>query len=287
MRKLRLALLGLVSLGATQAKDKPKAFYAAGTLSVRQGTPAQLKYDDREFSVAWKGKPLVLHVSYRKILFIEAGSYRPKPVLGEIAFNSSRVLEFMTMIYQDDWNNTAVLQLQLEGGYRTVPGQIGSASKIPVHDAYADVTALAKAYGVGLPTTEHKVKFLSATTSGKHAGAAASLKLTPSGPEVTVRPDRKLILYSNITSLEYGQTVGINARTLIPLTIMTEGYAALLLRKRVRHLLSVTYLEDGVPEVMVLELSKYSARALIIELELRSGKRVEFNSKNAADNIYG
>jgi hypothetical protein len=42
----------------------------------------------------------------------------------------------------------------------------------------------------------------------------------------------------------------------------------------VRHLLSVTYVEDGVPQVIVLERSKYSARALIIELELRTGPRL-------------
>ena len=287
IRTPRLPLVALLALVGVEAKDKPKALYKAGTLAIRQGTSAHLKYENSEFSLEWKGNPIVLHVPYRNILFIEAGSYRPKPILGEIAFNSSRSLAFMTVLYLDDWNRTAILQLQLEGGYRNFPRQVSECSKITVHDAYADVTALAKAYGAGLPSSERGVKFWSATASGKHAGAVASLKLTPAGPEIVMGSERNFIPYSNITTLEYGQTVGINARKLIPLAVLTEGYVALLLRKRVRHLLSLTYLEDGVPQVVVLELPKYSARALIIELELRTGKRVEFNSKDAAENIYG
>lgn len=287
--RTRLVLLALAWLLAPALTAKPKtvAYYTAGTLKVRTGRPAQLECEGGEFSVDWRDKQ-VLHIPYGRILFLESGSYRPKTVLGDAAFNSRRVLYFMTLIYQDDWSHTQILQLRLEGGYADFAARLGSTGKLTVHDGYSDVTALSKGYGANIPASEHSVKLWSSTDAKKPITTTGVLRL-PAGatPEIVLGKDARAIPYANIKALEYTQVVSINKKKLIALGVITEGYGALFSRWQVHHLLTVTYVEDGASKTIVVEFPKYTARTLIMEFELRSGRRVEVNSQKVAENIYG
>jgi len=51
--------------------------------------------------------------------------------------------------------------------------------------------------------------------------------------------------------------------------------------------LTIGYVANGGLQAIVIELPKYSSRALILELELRSGKKVEYESKKVAADVYG
>jgi hypothetical protein len=90
------------------------------------------------------------------------------------------------------------------------------------------------------------------------------------------------IPYENITSLEYGQKAG--RRLAVALTI---SIWALLSKKR-KHFLTIGYTdENDKPQGVVLEVPKGTAKAFITILEVRSGKKVEYESEEARKHVHG
>lgn len=88
--------------------------------------------------------------------------------------------------------------------------------------------------------------------------------------EATIR-----IPYNQVTVLEYGQTV-------------SRRYAAalispmLLLSKKRGHFLTIDFTDDhGRQQALIFEVSKGNIRTLLVSLEARTGRRVEYQDEDA------
>jgi hypothetical protein len=90
------------------------------------------------------------------------------------------------------------------------------------------------------------------------------------------------ILYQNITSLEYGQKAGRRVGVAIVITVW-----ALFSKKR-KHFLTIGYNDaEGKPQGVVLEIAKGRAKTMITIIEVRSGKKVEYESEEAKKHVHG
>ena len=84
------------------------------------------------------------------------------------------------------------------------------------------------------------------------------------------------IPYGNINTLEYGQRV--NRRYAEAILISPF----LLLAKKRKHFLTVGYTdEQGHQQAMVFELPKSVVRQMLVSLEAKTGRRVEFQDEEA------
>ena len=90
------------------------------------------------------------------------------------------------------------------------------------------------------------------------------------------------IPYENITSLEYGQKAGRRLGVALTITIW-----ALFSKKR-KHFLTIGFNDESdKPQGVVLEIPKGTAKSFIIILEVRSGKKVEYESEEAKKHVHG
>ena len=90
------------------------------------------------------------------------------------------------------------------------------------------------------------------------------------------------IPYKSITSLEYGQKAGRRVGVAIVISVW-----ALFSKKR-KHFLTIGFNDDsGKPQGVVLEIAKGRAKSMIIILESRSGKKVEYESEEARAHVHG
>ena len=90
------------------------------------------------------------------------------------------------------------------------------------------------------------------------------------------------IPYENITSLEYGQKAGRRLGVALTLTIW-----ALLSKKR-KHFLTIGFTDaNEKPQGVVLEIPKGTAKSFITIIEVRSGKKVEYESEEAKKHVHG
>jgi hypothetical protein len=84
------------------------------------------------------------------------------------------------------------------------------------------------------------------------------------------------IPYGKINTLEYGQRVNrryVEAILISPL---------LLLAKRRKHFLTVGYIdEEGRQQAMVFQVHKSAVRSVLVSLEAKTGKKVEFQDEEA------
>ena len=90
------------------------------------------------------------------------------------------------------------------------------------------------------------------------------------------------IPYENVTSLEYGQKAGRRLGVALTLTIW-----ALLSKKR-KHFLTIGFTDvNEKPQGVVLEIPKGTAKSFITIIEVRSGKKVEYESEEAKKHVHG
>lgn len=90
------------------------------------------------------------------------------------------------------------------------------------------------------------------------------------------------IAYENITSLEYGQKAGRRLGVALTISIW-----ALLSKKR-KHFLTIGFTDDkDQAQGLVPEIPKGKAKAIITILEVRSGKKVEYESEEARKHVHG
>jgi len=88
--------------------------------------------------------------------------------------------------------------------------------------------------------------------------------------------------YDKITSLEYGQKAGRRVGVAIVITVW-----ALFSKKR-KHYLTIGYTDaDSKPQGIVIEIPKGTAKKMITILEVRSGKKVEYESEEAKKHVHG
>ena len=84
------------------------------------------------------------------------------------------------------------------------------------------------------------------------------------------------IPYSNINTLEYGQRVNRRYAEAILISPI------LLLSKKRKHFLTVGYTdEQGHQQAMVFELPKGVVRQMLVSLEAKTGRRVEYQDEEA------
>ena len=82
--------------------------------------------------------------------------------------------------------------------------------------------------------------------------------------------------YSNINTIEYGQRVN---RRYVEAVLISP---ILLLSKKRRHFLTIGYTdEQGHQQAMVFELPKGVVRQMLVSLEAKTGRRVEYQDEEA------
>ena len=85
--------------------------------------------------------------------------------------------------------------------------------------------------------------------------------------------------YDRITALDYGQHVG---RHWAYAALGLYGVLPILLAKKRHHYLTVEYTDDsGKPQAAIFEVGKESIRSVLKTLEVRSGKKVQYEDKEA------
>ena len=97
--------------------------------------------------------------------------------------------------------------------------------------------------------------------------------------ERAVKFDHWQVPYARITALDYGQHVG---RHWAYAALGFYGVLPILLAKKRHHYLTVEYSDDaGKSQAAIFEVGKGSIRAVLKTLEVRSGKKVQYESKEA------
>ena len=140
----------------------------------------------------------------------------------------------------------------------------------------AETSALAKVTG-------KEVMYVGGTIGGLPEGTIGNLDAKNEKTLVFESAKGKFeIPYENITSLEYGQKAGRRLGVALTITIW-----ALLSKKR-KHFLTIGFTDaNDKPQGVVLEIPKGTAKSTIIVLEMRSGKKVEYESEEARKHVHG
>lgn len=90
------------------------------------------------------------------------------------------------------------------------------------------------------------------------------------------------IAYENVTSLEYGQKAGRRVGVAIVISVW-----ALFSQKR-KHFLTIGFTDENEkPQGVVLEIPKGTAKSFITIIEVRSRKKVEYESEEAKKHVHG
>ena len=90
------------------------------------------------------------------------------------------------------------------------------------------------------------------------------------------------IIYKKITSIEYGQKAG--RRVGVSLVISPW----VLFSKKRKHYITIGFKDEkGNSQGVVLEVPKGKAKTMITILEVRSGKKCEYESKEAKEHVFG
>jgi hypothetical protein len=85
--------------------------------------------------------------------------------------------------------------------------------------------------------------------------------------------------YDRITVLDYGQKVG---RHWAYAALGMYGVLPILLTKKRHHYLTIEYTgEDGKAQAAIFEVGKHSVRSVLKTLEVRSGKKIHYENKEA------
>jgi hypothetical protein len=129
-----------------------------------------------------------------------------------------------------------------------------------------------------------EIMYVGGTIAGLSEGTIGSLDTTSEKVMVFNSPKGKFeVPYENVTSLEYGQKAGRR----LGVTIITGNVFYLLSKKR-KHFLTIGYTDaNEKPQGVVLEIPKGTAKSFITILEVRSGKKVEYESEEAKKHVHG
>lgn len=108
---------------------------------------------------------------------------------------------------------------------------------------------------------------------------------------LTFKPDKGdqtknslTIPYEKVTSLEYGQHAGRRVGATVALGVTTLGIGALpvLFSKKRRHYLTIAYKDDqGAEQAAIFEVGKNAVRTLLKSLEVRTGKKIDYEDEEA------
>ncbi len=93
---------------------------------------------------------------------------------------------------------------------------------------------------------------------------------------VTAGHESLQIAYKDVTSIEYGMRV---SRRYIEAALISPVF---LVAKKKAHFLTIGYIDkDGRNQAMVLRVGKDDIRPLLVSLEARTGRRVDYQDEDA------
>jgi hypothetical protein len=128
-----------------------------------------------------------------------------------------------------------------------------------------------------------KTQLVGGTPAGISAKATAFLDYT-GGNELVFRCGAAEIRvpYLKVNTLEYGQTV---TRRIAEALLLSPVF---LLSKSRKHFVTLGYVDsDGKQQVLVFRVEKGDIRSVLVGLEARTGRRVEFQDDEARKAIKG
>src|SRR5437879_6507081 len=117
-----------------------------------------------------------------------------------------------------------------------------------------------------------------------YIGGTANLKqgtqsILDASNEKVVKFDAWQTPYDEITALDYGQHVG---RHWAYAALGLYGVLPILLAKKRHHYLTVEYTDEaGKAQAAIFEVGKESIKSVLKTLEVRSGKKVQYEDKEA------
>ena len=128
-----------------------------------------------------------------------------------------------------------------------------------------------------------EVMYVGGTIAGLPEATIGKLDTTSEKVLVFISPKGRFeIPYEEVTSLEYGQKAGRRLGVALTISIW-----ALFSKKR-KHFLTIGYTDaNEKPQGVVLEIPKGTAKSFITIIEVRSGKKVEYESEEAKKHVHG
>lgn len=125
--------------------------------------------------------------------------------------------------------------------------------------------------------TGDRVRYKGGTVAGVAAGTAARIVLFHDDAlHFDARGHSVRIPWKDITTVEYGMRV---SRRYVEAVLISPVFLA---AKRRTHYLTIGYVDaEGRQQAMVLEVGKASIRTLLVSLEAKSGKRIEYQDDDA------
>jgi hypothetical protein len=96
--------------------------------------------------------------------------------------------------------------------------------------------------------------------------------------------DEWKIPYDKVSSLSYGQHAGRRVGATVALGVTTLGIGALpmLFSKKRRHYFTIGYKDDaGADQAAIFEVGKDAVRTLLKTMEVRTGKKIEYEDDEA------
>ena len=125
--------------------------------------------------------------------------------------------------------------------------------------------------------TGDRVRYKGGTVAGVAAGTSARIVLIRQDALQFDTKQRSFrIPWKDITTLEYGMRV---SRRYMEAVLISPIF---LVAKRKTHYLTIGYVDaESHQQAMVLEVGKDNIRPILVSLEAKSGKRVEFQDEEA------
>ena len=125
--------------------------------------------------------------------------------------------------------------------------------------------------------TGSRVLYVGGTVAGVRNKSGARIELLQDDAfKLSLRGNSLLIAYKDVNTLEYGLRV---SRRYVEAALISPLF---LLGKRKTHFLTIGYMDpDGRQQAVVLEVSKDDIRALLVSLEARTGRLVEYQDDDA------
>jgi hypothetical protein len=128
-----------------------------------------------------------------------------------------------------------------------------------------------------LPLLASRAECVGGTVSEVRAGDVGALDVSDERYLAFFGRKRQYrVPYDRVRLLEYGQTVN---RRLVMGAVISPMF---LLAKSRKHFLSISFLdEEGRGQALVFRVDKQDIRALLLSLEVRTGRKVEFQDEEA------
>ena len=125
--------------------------------------------------------------------------------------------------------------------------------------------------------TGSRVQYIGGTVPGVPNKSSARIDLHQSDSlKLSVRGNAFLVPYKDVTTLEYGLRM---SRRYVEAALISPVF---LLGKKKTHYLTIGYTDaDGKQQAMVLEVGKDDIRVLLVSLEARTGKMIEYQDEEA------